>query len=177
MNARRAESRAYLHGGFMRKNRLWIPLGFCAAAVATALIAQSNRNPGLWQVTVTVEHVVTPFPVSPFNPPQTRQECVTPEMISRYGGPMPQMRDVQGGCQFKYILRHADWTTTEYACTGNMIGTGKIESKWSANGTSTGTLHFKGKVLGRPTVDIVTYKSVFKGADCGSAKPLPMPPG
>ncbi|HKF49291.1 MAG TPA: DUF3617 domain-containing protein [Terracidiphilus sp.] len=171
----------------MRKNRFWIPVGCCVVATAMLLMAQPNRNPGLWEVTSTMTWQQSPFPAgmqmpqggnSPFGGgPHTSQVCVTQEMIDRYGGLVPQTR---GNCQITNVQKTASGMTADYACTGQMNGKGKVESNWSADGTSTSKLHFTGTMQMGPRSTPIEWtmesNSVFKGADCGSVKPMPLPP-
>ena len=88
----------------MRKTRVWMMLGCCLLALTVLAWAQSNRKPGLWEVTSTMTWQQSPMPPgmqappgSPFGGgPRTTQVCVTQAQIDKFGGPAPQTR---GDCQ------------------------------------------------------------------------------
>jgi hypothetical protein len=167
----------------MRKSALWAPVGCCLVAAAAILFAQSSQKPGLYEVTTTMTWQQSPFPQgmqmpaganSPFGGgPHTSQVCVTQEMIDKYGGPAPQTR---GDCQVKNENRTATGMTGDYACTGQMEGAGKLEATWSEAGQGHTHLHFTGTMhMGPRTTPIewtMESTATFKGADCGSVKPM-----
>jgi hypothetical protein len=170
----------------MRKFRFWIPVGSCFMLAAVLLIAQQGRKPGLYETTSTMTWQQSPMPAgmhmpanSPFGGgPHTSQVCVTQEMIDRYGGPMPQSR---GECQVKNMVRSATGMTADYVCTGQMSGTGKLEANWSEAGEAHSKLHFTGNMSmgqhgSKPVEWTIESNSTYKGADCGSVKPMPLPP-
>ena len=63
--------------------------------------------------------------------------------------------------------------------TGKMPGKGTLSSSWSDGTTSTGKMHFTGSMqMGPNPLPVewtLEFSSVYKGADCGKVKPLPMP--
>jgi len=169
----------------MRKTRLWIPAGCFVAATAMLLLAQpSNRHPGLYEATSTMTFQQSPFPAgmqmpanSPFGGgPHTSQVCVTQEMIDRYDGAPPQSR---GDCRMSNMNRTANGMTADWTCTGQMDGSGKVTTSWTGDGTSNTKVHFTGTMhMGQRAMPVewtMESTSVFKGADCGSVKPIPMP--
>jgi Protein of unknown function (DUF3617) len=168
----------------MRKFRFWAPVGCCLAASALLLIAQADRKPGLYEITSTMSWQQSPMPPgmqappnSPFGGgPRTSQACVTQEMIDRYGGPLPQSR---GECQVKNMNKSATGMTADYVCTGQMAGTGKMEASWTSTGSSHSKIHFTGAMqMGQRSTPIewtIDSNSTYKGADCGSVKPMPLP--
>jgi hypothetical protein len=114
---------------------------------------------------------------SPFGGgPHTSQVCVTQEMIDRFGGPMPQSR---GDCQVKNVNKTATGMTADYVCTGQMNGSGKFEASWSEIGQGHSKVHFTGTLQMGPRSTPVEWTmestSTYKGADCGSVKPIPVP--
>ncbi len=168
----------------MRKFRLWVPVG-CLAASALLLFAQADRKPGLYEMTSNMSWQQSPMPQgmqmppnSPFGGgPHTSQVCVTQQMIDRYGGPMPQSR---GECQMKNMTKSATGMTADYVCTGHMSGSGKMEASWTPNGESHSKVHFTGTMqMGQRSAPVewtIDTTSVYKGADCGSVKPIALPP-
>ena len=169
----------------MRKNSFWVPVGCTLVASAMLLMAQADRKPGLYEMTSTMTWQQSPFPAgmqmpaganSPFGGgPHTMQVCITQEMIDRYGGPVPQSR---GDCRMKNMQKSASGMTADYVCTGQMNGTGKVESNWSESGQSHSKVHFTGTMQMGPQSTPVEWtmesNSTYKGADCGSVKPIPI---
>jgi hypothetical protein len=106
----------------------------------------------------------------------TTQVCVTQQMIDRYGGLVPPSR---GDCQLKNMNKTASGMTADYVCTGHMNGTGKLEATWTATGQSHSKLHFTGAMqMGQKSTPIeytMDSSSTYKGADCGSVKPMTLP--
>jgi hypothetical protein len=156
----------------------------CGVLVA----AQEGRKPGLWEITTTMTWQQSPFPPGMQMPPQaaaalggaphTIQYCLTQQMIDKYGVPMPQQTSRQS-CQVANLQKTANSMTADWVCTGMMSGKGSMESHWSDNGTATGKMHFVGtmQVGQNPTpVEWTTQStSVYKGPDCGSVQPPPVP--
>jgi Protein of unknown function (DUF3617) len=170
----------------MRKFRFWVPVGCCLAVSALLLLAQSDRKPGLYETTSNMTWQQSPLPPgmqmpaganSPFGGgPHTSQVCVTQQMIDRYGGPMPQSH---GDCQAKNMTRSATGMSGEWVCTGHMNGTGKFESTWTPSGESHTKVHFTGTMqMGQRSAPVewtMESTSTYKGADCGSVQPPPLP--
>ena len=163
----------------MGKFRFWVPVAGCVVASAVLLMAQANRKPGLYEMTSTMSWQQSPFPAGmamPGGGPHTMQVCLTQAMIDRYGGPVPQSR---GDCQVKNMVKSADGMTADYVCSGHMNGTGKMEAHWTEGGESHSKVHFTGTMQlgpqGKPVEWTMESTSVYKGEDCGSVKPLPMP--
>jgi hypothetical protein len=160
-------------------------VSLCLAASAVLLVAQADRKPGLYEMTSEMTWQQSPFPAgmpmpanSPFGgAPHTSQVCVTQQMIDRYGGPLPQSR---GECQVKNMNKTATGMTADYVCTGHMNGSGKMEARWTAAGQSHSKVHFTGTMqLGQRPAPIewtIDSTSTYKGADCGSVMPTPLPP-
>jgi hypothetical protein len=171
----------------MPKFRFWAPVGCCLVASALLLIAQAGHKPGLYETTSNMTWQQSPFPQgmqmpaganSPFGGgPHTSQVCVTQQMIDRYGGPMPQSR---GDCQMKNMNKTDSGMSGDWVCTGRMNGTGKFESTWTPAGESHTKVHFTGTMqMGQRSAPVewtMDSTSVYKGADCGSVQPPPLPP-
>jgi Protein of unknown function (DUF3617) len=149
--------------------------------------AQGGRKPGLWEITTIMTWQQSPFPPGMQLPPQaaaafggapiTAQYCLTQQMIDRFGAPMPQNR---AGCQISNVQKTPNSVSADWVCNGNMVGKGSIESHWSDNGTATGKVHFVGTMQMGPNPTPVEWTSqstsVYKGPDCGSVQPPPLPP-
>ncbi len=167
----------------MRKTSLWIVVSCCAVAVAVAALAQNHRKPGLWEVTSRMNWVKSPFPenmqnmASTMSAPRTSSICVTQEMIDKYGGPLPPSRN--NDCQAQNVKMSANGMTADWICNGSMKGTGTVESSWTDEDHVTSKVHFTGTMqMGPQAKDVemtIDSTSIYKGADCGSVKPVPMP--
>jgi hypothetical protein len=171
----------------MRRTRVWATLCCCLFALAIFAWAQAARKPGLWEITTNMTWQQSPMPPgitlpagvnSPFGGgPQTTQVCLTQAMIDKYGAPMPQSRN--GGCQVSNVVRKANSMTADWVCTGGMAGRGTVESSWTDADHAKGKVHFVGAMQMGPNSKTIEYTiestSIYKGSDCGSVKPLPMP--
>jgi hypothetical protein len=169
----------------MPKTRVWISLGLIT--LAAFAWAQSSRKPGLWEMTTTMTFQQSPMPPgmqappgSPFGGgPRTTQVCLTQAMIDRYGAPMPSTG--RGDCQVTDVVMKEHSMTASLVCTGRTVGTGTVESDWSVPDHAKGKVHFTGTITmgqnSRPIEWTSESTSVYKGPDCGSVQPLPMPAG
>jgi len=171
----------------MYKTRVWIALGCCLCVLAGFAWAQSTRKPGLWEMTSNMTWQQSPMPAgmnmppganSPFGGgPHTTQVCLTQAMIDKYGAPMPQSRNNE--CQISNVVMKPNSMTADWVCTGRMAGKGTLESSWTDPDHAKGKVHFVGTMQMGPNSKTVEYtietSSDYKGADCGSVKPLPMP--
>jgi hypothetical protein len=168
----------------MRKTRVWITLSCCLFAVAIFAWAQVQRKPGLWEMTSTMTWQQSPMPPgmqappgSPFGGgPRTTQVCLTQAMIDRYGAPMPSSH---GDCQIANVVLKATSMTADWICSGRMAGKGTLESSWAIPDHAIGKVHFVGTMQMRqnsmPVEWTINSSSVYKGPDCGSVQPMPMP--
>jgi Protein of unknown function (DUF3617) len=164
-------------------------VGASVMALGLLALAQGDRKPGLWEITTNMTWQQSPFPAGMQVPPQaaaafgggpqTTQVCLTQAMIDKYGAPMPQSHD---GCQITNVQKSATGMTADLVCTGNtMNGKASVESHWSDSGTASGKVHFVGTIQRGPSPIPIEWtavsNSVYKGSDCGSVKPPPMPAG
>jgi hypothetical protein len=161
----------------MSKTRVWIT-GCCLFSLALAAGAQANRKPGLWEITTDMTWQQSPMPAGmtmPGGGPHTQQVCLTQAMIDKYGAPMPQNRD----CQVSNVVMKAAGMTADWVCSGRMVGKGTLESSWAVPDHAKGKVHFVGTIPMGANSRTIEYtidsSSVFKGSDCGSVKPPPMP--
>jgi hypothetical protein len=151
-------------------------------ALAIVALAQAVRKPGLWEMTSTMTYQQSPFPpgmpasaLAAMSAPHTTQVCLTQAMIDKYGAPVSQNRD----CQITNVVMKPTGMTAEMVCTGRMSGHGEMESSWTDGNVAKGKVHFIGTMVSGPNSMPVEWTimstSVYKGPDCGSVKPMPMP--
>lgn len=167
----------------MRKTSLWIVVSCCVVALASLVWAQAARKPGLWEITSKMTWQQSPFPpnmpasaTAAMNGPHTAQVCITQDMIDKYGGPLPQSRNNE--CQAENVKLGAHGMTADWICNGSMKGKGTIESSWTDESHVTSKVHFAGAMQMGPQAKDVEWTSestsIYKGADCGSVKPVPV---
>ena len=169
----------------MRKRRFVAPvLLACLALSAAVLVWAQGRKAGLWEMTSTMTLQQSPFPSgmqppagSPLAPgPHTQQVCLTQAMIDKYGVPMPESRN---DCQIENVQKSETGMTANLVCSGRMTGKGTLEATWMDPEHAKATIHFTGTVQTRADAKPIEWtresSSVFKSADCGDVKPVPMP--
>jgi hypothetical protein len=163
----------------MSKTRIWITLGCCLFAVAIIALAQSVRKPGLWEMTTNMTWQQSPMPNGmsmPGGGPQTTQVCLTQAWIDKYGAPVPKN---SADCTIMNVVLKSSSMTADMVCTGKMNGKASIESSWTGGNIARGKVHFIGAMPMGPNSKTIEWTvdstSVYKGPDCGSVKPLPIP--
>ena len=153
-----------------------IPI-FCFIGAALLAWAQSPKA-GLYDVATKMPWQQSPFPAGMKDPresgsPHSTQVCFTREEINKYNGPKPT---ASAGCQISNIQKHPGSMTAELTCGAPMTGKGKVETRWIDSRHSESRIHFTGSMhVGSETKSIewtLESKSTFRGADCGSVKPL-----
>ena len=169
----------------MRKTGFWITLA-CLFAMTVFVWAQATRKPGLWEMTTTMNWQKSPLPPGVTLPPgmaspfsamtHTSQVCLTQAMIDKYGAPMAQTK---GDCQINNVVLKPTGMTANMVCSGQITGTGTIESTFAGPDRAKGKVHFTGTMKqGSSTLPIewtIDSLSTYKGLDCGSVKPMTMP--
>ncbi len=165
----------------MRSTRQWTIAGGCLIALVSIAWAQT-RKAGLWEVTTVMTWQQSPMPpgmggMPPgANAPHTVQVCLTQQQIDKYGAIPPQTR---GGCHMANVVTGAHGMTADMVCTGAASGKGTIESSWKDDQHASGKVHFIGSIQAGPNARPIEWTaestSVYKSADCGQVKPLPMP--
>ena len=175
----------------MSKTRVCMLFCCCVLALAAFAQAQSGRKPGLYEVTSQMNMGGAGAPQMPQLPPgvqlpagmaspyapHTTQVCVTQAMIDKYGGPSPAPQ--QGQCRVTDVSMKSNGMTAKIICTGQMNTTGIVETTWTDPNSSKTKMHMTGTMQmgqnSRP-IDMTSQStSVYKGPDCGSVKPPPMP--
>jgi hypothetical protein len=173
-------------GEFMKKTRIMITMICCLFVLALFALAQAFRKPGLWEMTSTMSWQQSPLPAGVNLPPgmkspfsdmtTTTRVCLTQAMIDKYGAPMAQSNK---DCKIVNVVMHATSMTADLICSGKMNGKGEVSSSWPDGNTAKGRMHFAGTMQSGPNTMPVEWTvistSTYKGPDCGSVKPLPMP--
>ena len=118
----------------MNKTRVLLAMGFCLFFISLGASAQTNRKPGLWEMTTTMTWQKSPMPAgmtmpagsnSPFGGgAHTTQVCLTQAMIDKYGAPPPQSRNNQ--CQMSNVHMNPGSMTADWVCSGMMSGKGSV---------------------------------------------------
>ncbi len=158
----------------MCASRSWIVLACCTLALAVIAWAQGRRA-GLYEVTSEMTWQQSPFPagMGSAHGPRTSQVCVSQEQIDKYNGVPPQMR---GDCQVINMVKKADGYTADISCTGQMTAKGTVEASYTEDGHGKTKMHMAGTMSMGPNSAPVEYTmvsdSTYKGADCGSVKPV-----
>jgi hypothetical protein len=105
------------------------------------------------------------------------QVCLTQEIIDKYGAPVPQSRAAE--CSLANVNKTDHGMTADLICSGRMNGKGTLQSSWADPEHAKGSVHFTGTIAGRNGTMPVEWtsesSSVYKGADCGDVKPIPVP--
>ena len=166
----------------MRKTRVWIALGCCLCATVVFAWAQGKGKAGLWEVTTSrsIGGMQMPANVPPEvaarmgGGPMTTQVCVTQAMVDKYSGPPPQSR---GNCQVTNMITKPDGYSAEIACTGQFSGKGTVDTTIIDSDHVKTKVHIAGAAgpQGHPVDMTMESNSVYKGPDCGSVQPPPMP--
>jgi len=177
----------------MHKTRTWITMGCCLFAVALFAWAQSGRKAGLWEITTTMTMGGQQMPQLPPGvtlPPGMKmpssfgggmpiQVCVTQAMIDKYGGAAPSTPSKNADCKVTDVSIQSSGMTAKINCTGQMTATGTVESTFVDANTTNTKMHITGTMQhgsnSMPVDMTMQSTSVYKGADCGSVKPLPLP--
>jgi hypothetical protein len=160
----------------MRPTRVWIAFCCCVLALAAFAWAQSRR-PGLYEVTTEMTWQQSPLPAGmnggPMHGPHTSQVCVSQEQIDKYNGVPPQTR---GDCQVTNMAKRPDGYTADISCTGQMTAKGTVDAAYTEDGHGKTKIHMIGTMQmgpnSKPVEYTLTSDSTYKGADCGSVKPV-----
>jgi hypothetical protein len=163
----------------MRKIGVWITAFCCVCAVAVFAWAQTKGKAGLWEVTTTMNIPGMPqmppgAPPGMAGGPRTNQVCVTQAMVDKYSGPPPQSR---GDCQVTNMTPKPDGYTAEIACTGRFNSKGTVDMTIIDSDHTKTKMHMTGGPPDHPMDMTMESTAVYKGPDCGSVQPPPMPAG
>jgi hypothetical protein len=113
---------------------------------------------------------------NPYGGPHTAQVCVTQAHIDKFNSTFNNNNPQQRDCQMSNIVITPAGMTADMVCTGRMNGKASVKFTWTDADHSNGTIHFIGTMQMGPNSKPVewtnTITSTFKGADCGSVKPI-----
>ena len=156
----------------MSKTSVWIiVVSFCLIALAP--LAQAQRKAGLWEVTSSMS--MSGMPAMSSMGPHTQQVCVSQQMIDKYGGPFTNPQ--RGQCQVTNVVLTATGVTANLTCSGQMNMTGTLQTTFVDANTTKTTMNLNMSMPnGQAMTMTMNATSAYKGADCGSVQPLPMPP-
>jgi len=74
------------------------------------------------------------------------------------------------------MVKKADGYTADVSCTGQMSAKGTVEASYTGDGHGKTKMHMVGSMQMGPNSKPVEYtmvsESSYKGADCGSVKPV-----
>jgi hypothetical protein len=168
---------------FMRKNWIRIAMGCSLCGLALFAWSQGKGKAGLWEVTTTRTMGNMPQMPQGMPPgmaarmgggPTTTQVCVTQAMVDKYSGPPPQTR---GDCQVSNMTTKPDGYSAEVTCTGRFTGKGTVDTTIVDSDHVKSTVHITGAggPQGQQMDMTMQSTAVYKGADCGSVQPPPMP--
>ena len=136
-----------------------------------------SRKAGLWELTTTQTWQQSPSAAAMAGGTHTTLVCLTQQQIDKYGAIVPQTRG--RACEVTNIVKKGDGMTADMVCTGAMSGKGTLESHLVDSDHAKGKVHFVGSIQAGPNAMPIEWtaqsSSVFKGADCGDVKPVPMP--
>jgi hypothetical protein len=148
-------------------------LGCCIIALAAQAKGQS-RKPGLWEVTSQMSMSGGPQNM-PQMPPRTSQVCVTQAMVDKYGGPYSNPPNSQ--CQMTNVSVTPTGMSANLSCTGRATMTGTVQMTFVDAGTTKTTVQMS-MMMGSNAMNMTMVSTAtYKGPDCGSVQPLPMPAG
>jgi hypothetical protein len=172
----------------MSKTQVRVALFVGLLAASAVGFAQAVRKPGLWQMTNTMTWQKSPMPAGltlppgvadPFAPTtRTNDVCLTQDMIDKFGGPLTYSQAGEN-CTVSHVVRRPNGMTAEMACTGRINAHATIASTWPSEDTAHEVVHFIGAMqMGTTSIPVeftIEGNSIYKAADCGAVKPLPMP--
>lgn len=154
----------------MSRTRIWMVVGCCLMAMAVS--AQGQRKAGLWEVTSSMS--MSGMPNMPQMGSHTQDVCVTQAMIDKYGGPYSNPQT--GQCQVTNVSLTASGMTANLSCSGGMNMTGTIQMTFVDANTTKTTVNMSMNASGNSMNMTMQSTATYKGPDCGSVKPLAMPP-
>jgi hypothetical protein len=132
---------------------LWIAL-LAGASLSLPLTAPAagHMQPGLWEITTTMEVAGMPFQ----QPPQTMRHCVTPQEAKEVGKSVPTDENCKV-IDLKSSLHRVNW---KLECSGELAGKGEGEIEYQGDSAYEG----KTKIESREMTVIMRYKGRRIGA-------------
>lgn len=157
---------------------------------SSAVWAEGEMKPGLWEMTVTSDAFKAMPKMSPEQMEQMRKMgvnmpkmqdgsmvtkvCMTKELLEHNQTQPPSQKEA--GCQTKNVKKDSRGYSMDLVCDGeNMKGTGKVKGVYSGREGFQSTYDFKGTSHGRPVNQHHESKGKWLEADCGTVKPITLP--
>jgi hypothetical protein len=150
----------------------------CLLLAAAVFAGAQTRQAGLWETTTRMTWIKSPMP-NGAPPPgamdgsHTSQVCLTPEMVEKYGTPLPLVRKE---CSISNVQKTDHGMTAEITCVGRMNGKGTIDANWVDPFHADSKAHFAGTFENGPSSKPIEWasfsSSVFRKQNCGDVKPI-----
>jgi hypothetical protein len=154
----------------VKKTVIWTALGCCLVALTANAQSPIKPKAGLYDVATQMNMGMAGAPTMP---PRTSQVCVTQAMIDKYGGPYS---NPQSGCQTTNVSVTPTGMTADVSCTGRMTMNGKVQATFVDASTVKTTIQMSATLPNGQSMNMtMNVTSTYKGADCGSVQPPPMP--
>jgi len=173
------------------------PIVFSLSCLAFVLLrcgpalAAGHMAPGLWDMSVQSDALKAIPAIPPEQLDKLRalgikipdisngatktQVCITPEMASADLAPAAGARKM--GCTAENSRFDGNRFSADVTCDNKRIqGSGKVSGTFASDRDFTSSFQFKGVVRGLPVDQNGTATGKWVGPDCGSVKPLRMPP-
>ena len=158
---------------------------------SSAVWAAGKMKPGLWEMTVKTDAMKNMPKLSAEQQEQMRKAgvnlpnmqdggmtmkmCMTKEMTEREQ--TPGSGQSQLGCESKNAQQSGNSYSVDIVCnSATMKGEGKMKGVFNGSESYSSTYDFKGTVHGRPTTQHHESNGKWLSADCGSVKPITVPP-
>ncbi len=157
----------------------------------TAVAAEINMRPGLWQVETTSDWLL----LAPYIPPEqmkgienlakeyglempqiengaaVSQVCITQKMATQKK--LPNFYQEELGCVTKNATRNGNHYRTDFTCNSNDLkGTGTATGTITSPERFTGDTTFKGYAQGAPINETADVDGKWLNASCGKVSPL-----
>ncbi|HEU0230548.1 MAG TPA: DUF3617 domain-containing protein [Burkholderiaceae bacterium] len=167
-------------------------LGAALSFGASQAQAADRMAPGLWEMTAQSD-ALKGLPVIPpeqlaklralgiqipqiANGSATTHTCITPEMARR-ADMAPAAGASKMGCSAHNVRFDGNRFSADLVCDNDRAkGRGKVSGTFSGNKAFTADIQFTGTVQGVPVNQQGTASGRWLGNDCGSVKPLNLPP-
>ena len=174
----------------MRKTLIGLTL-ICPLLAATANAAESNMQPGLWQITTTSDLLL----LVPHLPPDQMQSikdlakdygldmpqiengvaisqtCITQEMANQKM--LPNFYNTQLGCTSKNATRSGNDYKVDFVCdSADLKGSGTAAGTITSPEAFTGQTNFTGTAQGNSVNEQADINGKWINASCGAVKPL-----
>ncbi len=164
-----------------------LPRKFVVAAAGLALLAApiaAHGKAGLWQVTVTIGGANMQMPDMSKLPPDvqarmraagvgmggnsiTAQHCMSAQEFAM--GKLPTSQSHSKSCATTNVSYTGNHMSADMTCTGNVIGSGHIESDWDSDEHFSAVVRMTGTHDGRTITSEEKIEGRFLSPECGAA--------